>query len=110
MSEEGQGGHGPTDSQAELVRRFNEAVEQRSTDLMRTALSGGAAHLSDYAITHGLPLIVFGSVRRQEQLDTIDWFLQRAADAAGRGEIEIATMGDFAPAPEQAAASAAAMP
>jgi peptidoglycan/xylan/chitin deacetylase (PgdA/CDA1 family) len=40
--------------------------------------------------------------RRQEQLDTVDWFLERAADAAGRGEIEIATMGAFAPSPAPA--------
>jgi hypothetical protein len=37
--------------------------------------------------------------RRQEQLDTLDWFLARAASAAGRGELEIVTMGLFASNP-----------
>ena len=45
--------------------------------------------------------------RRQEQLDTVDWLLKRAAEAAGRGEIEIATMGDFAAEPAQGPAAAA---
>jgi peptidoglycan/xylan/chitin deacetylase (PgdA/CDA1 family) len=34
--------------------------------------------------------------RREEQLDTLAWFLARAADEAGRGRIEIRTMGTYA--------------
>lgn len=34
--------------------------------------------------------------RRQEQLDTLNRFLERSAAAAGRGEIEIVTMASFA--------------
>lgn len=41
--------------------------------------------------------------RRDEQLDTLAWFLARAADAAGRGHIEIRTMGACARLSEAAA-------
>jgi hypothetical protein len=34
--------------------------------------------------------------RRDEQLATLDWFLARAADEAGRGRIEFRTMGSYA--------------
>jgi hypothetical protein len=34
--------------------------------------------------------------RRQEQLDTLAWFLELAAEQASRGRIEIATMGSYA--------------
>jgi peptidoglycan/xylan/chitin deacetylase (PgdA/CDA1 family) len=34
--------------------------------------------------------------RREEQLATLSWFLEYAADQAGRGEIEISTMGSHA--------------
>jgi peptidoglycan/xylan/chitin deacetylase (PgdA/CDA1 family) len=37
--------------------------------------------------------------RRQEQLETLDWFLHRAADAAGRGRIDILTMGAYEASP-----------
>jgi peptidoglycan/xylan/chitin deacetylase (PgdA/CDA1 family) len=37
--------------------------------------------------------------RRQEQFDTLDWFLERAAEEAARGRVEILTMGSFAPSP-----------
>ena len=37
--------------------------------------------------------------RRQEQLDTLDWFLALAAEAAGRGTIEIVTLGAYAARP-----------
>jgi hypothetical protein len=33
--------------------------------------------------------------RRQEQLDTLAWFLELAAEQASRGRIEIATMGSY---------------
>jgi peptidoglycan/xylan/chitin deacetylase (PgdA/CDA1 family) len=45
--------------------------------------------------------------RRAEQLDTLAWFLARAADAAGRGQIEIRTMGAYARAADGADAQAA---
>ena len=35
--------------------------------------------------------------RREEQLATLAWFLERASEAASRGEIEIATLGSLAP-------------
>jgi hypothetical protein len=35
--------------------------------------------------------------RRQEQLDTLAWFLERAAEQASHGRIEITTMGSYAP-------------
>ncbi|MGH6736251.1 MAG: hypothetical protein ACRECX_09245 [Methyloceanibacter sp.] len=34
--------------------------------------------------------------RRDEQLDTLDWFLERAADEAARGHIDVLTMGAYA--------------
>jgi hypothetical protein len=34
--------------------------------------------------------------RRLEQLETLDWFLEHAANAAGRGEVDILTMASFA--------------
>jgi hypothetical protein len=34
--------------------------------------------------------------RGEEQLATLGWFLARAADAAGRGQIEFRTMGSYA--------------
>jgi len=34
--------------------------------------------------------------RGDEQLATLTWFLEHAAERAGRGEIEISTMGSFA--------------
>jgi hypothetical protein len=34
--------------------------------------------------------------RREEQLDTLDWFLGHAANEAGKGRIEIRTMGSYA--------------
>jgi hypothetical protein len=37
--------------------------------------------------------------RRQEQLDTLAWFLELAAEEASRGRIEIATMGSHATSP-----------
>jgi peptidoglycan/xylan/chitin deacetylase (PgdA/CDA1 family) len=83
------------------LRRFAFPAVTRSKlaiGLARAAESGGIFHFWFHPSNF--------YVRRQEQLDTVDWFLARAADAAGRGEIEIATMGDFAPA--QAAAGAAA--
>lgn len=75
------------------LRRFAlPAVTRRklAMGLARAAESGGVFHFWFHPSNF--------YVRRQEQLDTVDWFLARAADAAGRGEIEIATMGDFAPA------------
>ncbi len=84
------------------LRRFALPVVTRSKlamGLARAAESGGVFHFWFHPSNF--------YTRRQEQLDTIDWFLAHAAGAAGRGEIEIATMGDFAPA--QAATPAAAM-
>ncbi|MFY9992350.1 MAG: polysaccharide deacetylase family protein [Rhodoplanes sp.] len=40
--------------------------------------------------------------RRQEQLDTLAWFLELAAEQASHGRIEIATMGSYAPSPPSA--------
>jgi hypothetical protein len=34
--------------------------------------------------------------RREEQFATLAWFLAHAADEAGRGRIEICTMGSYA--------------
>ena len=84
------------------LRRFAfPAVTRRklAMGLARAAESGGIFHFWFHPSNF--------YVRRQEQLDTVDWFLQRAADAAGRGEIEIATMSAFAPA--QAATGAPAV-
>jgi peptidoglycan/xylan/chitin deacetylase (PgdA/CDA1 family) len=47
--------------------------------------------------------------RREEQFATLAWFLEHAADEAGRGRIEICTMGSYAArAGEEAGARAAA--
>jgi len=85
------------------LRRFALPAVTRSKlamGLARAAESGGIFHFWFHPSNF--------YVRRQEQLDTIDWFLRRATDAAGRGEIEIATMGAFAPGPALAPARVAA--
>jgi len=46
--------------------------------------------------------------RADEQFATLDWFLARAAEEAGRGRIEICTMGAYAPRTQPAGAKAAA--
>ena len=45
--------------------------------------------------------------RRDEQLGVLDWFLERAAAEAGRGRIEIRTMGSYAPSAAVGTMSAA---
>jgi hypothetical protein len=46
--------------------------------------------------------------RRDEQFATLEWFLARAADEAGRGRIEICTMGSYAPRGDATGAARAA--
>jgi hypothetical protein len=56
--------------------------------LKRAARSGGTFHLWFHPSNF--------YYRCDEQLATLGWFLARAADAAGRGQIEFRTMGSYA--------------
>jgi peptidoglycan/xylan/chitin deacetylase (PgdA/CDA1 family) len=75
-------------------RRFVlPAVTRAKLDmgLRRARRSGGTFHLWFHPSNF--------YYRRDEQLDTLAWFLARAADEAGRGRIEIRTMGGYADGP-----------
>jgi polysaccharide deacetylase len=76
------------------VRRFVLPAVTRaklSMGLDRAIATGGAFHLWFHPSNF--------YYRRQEQIDTLTWFLARAVEEAGRGRIEIATMGAYATGP-----------
>ena len=84
------------------LRRFVLPQSTRAklmTGLQRAMRAGGTFHLWFHPSNF--------YYRRDEQLATLAWFLQRAADEAGRGRIEFRTMGSYAAA---AGAGSAAAP
>jgi len=69
--------------------------------LARACRSGGTFHLWFHPSNF--------YYRTEEQVDTLAWFLEHAADEAGRGRIEIRTIGDYADDPTGAISTASVL-